>query len=440
MNRNPRGHIRSLRGVSRMAIDATTGLTDLVQALHTRIARAPSRLGGPLVAGAVNGITDLVYDSVRGVTRAVGGGLDAVLAQLEPLLATLSDGEAAGAEATKATPPTRVRQALLAALNGVLGDYLAETANPLAIHMELRRDGAPLVLTREGLQAAIEAPRGRLAVLVHGLCMNDLQWERGGAAAPMHDHGAALARDLGFTPLYLHYNSGLHVSTNGQAFAAQMEALVAAWPVALENLVIIGHSMGGLVARSALHYGNAAAHAWPLHLRALVFLGTPHHGAPLERGGHWIDLLLQAAPYTAPFARLGRVRSAGITDLRHGSVLDEDWKGRDRFAHGRLASADPRHPLPLPEQAACYAIAATTANAKADDEHAGVAAGEIGERAARLPGDGLVPVASALGRHADPRFALAFAPSHQWIAWDSGHLDLLSSQAVYARMRGWLAG
>ena len=435
MNGNPRGHIRTLRGVSRMAIDAVTGLTDLVQALHSRIARSPSRLGGPLVDGAVNGITALVYDSVRGVTRAVGGGLDAALAQLGPLLAGLSDEAPAG---SKATEPARSREAVLAALNGVLGDYLAQTANPLAIPMALRRDGVPLVLTREALLSAIEAPRGRLVVLVHGLCMNDLQWERGGAMVPVHDHGAALARDLDATKLYLHYNSGLHVSTNGQAFAAKMEALVAAWPAAIEELIIVGHSMGGLVARSAFHYGTEAGHAWPSRLRALVFLGTPHHGAPLERGGHWIDLLLHATPYTAPFARLGRVRSAGITDLRHGSVLDEDWKGRDRFAHGRRAQADPRHPLPLPEQVNCYAIAATTAGAGADEQPMGGAAAGIGARAARLPGDGLVPVASALGWHADARFALAFAPSHQWIAWDSGHLDLLSSTAVYSRIRGWL--
>ena len=130
----------------------------------------------------------------------MGHGLDTLLAQLEPLL-----GE-------RSTWPGR--EALLAALNGVLGDYLAAPSNPLAITMHLRRGGVALPLEREPLAAAIPDAGGKLLVLVHGLCMNDLQWRRKG-----HDHGAALARDLGYTPVYLHYNSGLHVSTNGRAFA-----------------------------------------------------------------------------------------------------------------------------------------------------------------------------------------------------------------------------
>lgn len=398
-----RNQVTDLRGVSRMAIDATTGLTDLVEALHTRIARVPAGLGGPVVTGAVHGITGLVYKSIRGVARAVGGGIDAALAQLGPLLGEMGSSSA--------------REALVAALNGVLGDYLAATGNPLAIAMHLRRNGTALGLTPEGLAAAIPFPSAKVVVLVHGLCMNDRQWEREG-----HDHGAALARDLLFTPLYLHHNTGLHVSTSGQAFAGLLEALVAAWPVPIEELVIVAHSMGGLVARSAYHSGAAAKHRWPRKLRKLVLLGTPHHGAPLERGGHWIDLLLEKTPYTAPFARLGKIRSAGITDLRHGSVLAEDWQGRDRFAPGK----DPRRPVALPKGVQCYAIAATTATS-------------AGDRRNRVPGDGLVPLASALGRHDDPRLALAFPEANQWIAYDTTHLGLLSHPAVYERIRGWLA-
>jgi hypothetical protein len=396
-------HVTDLQGVSRMAIDATTGLTDLVEALHTRIARTSAGLGGPVVARAVDGITGLAYTSIRGIARAVGGSIDAVLAQLGPLLGEMES--------------SRGREALVAALNGVLGDYLAATGNPLAIAMRLRRDGKALELTREGLAAAIRLPSAKVVVLVHGLCMNDRQWKRDG-----HDHGAALARDLQFTPIYVHYNTGSHVSTNGRAFAALLEALVAAWPVPLEELVIVAHSMGGLVARSALHSGTAAKHGWPRTLRKLVMLGTPHHGAPLERGGHWIDLLLEATPYTAPFARLGKIRSAGITDLRHGSLLEKDWQGRDRFAHREA----PRRPVPLPDGVRCYAIAATT----------GKSAGDLGDR---LLGDGLVPLASALARHDDPRFTLAFPAAHQRIVYDAGHLDLLSHPAVYEQIRSWLA-
>jgi hypothetical protein len=370
--------------------------------MHLTVARRPGILGTPR-PGRARGIAGLVYRTIRGTTGLVGGGIDAILARLLPLLDEVS--------------PSRRREAVLAALNGVLGDYLAASSNPLAIPMRLRRNARPLQLDRQALAAAIGQPSARVAVLAHGLCLNDLQWHRQG-----HDHGAALARDLGYTPVYLHYNSGLHVSVNGRAFAGLLEVLLEQWPVAVKELVLIGHSMGGLVSRSACHHGALAGHDWPKRLRKLVFLGTPHHGAPLERGGHWVDVILGISPYTAPFARLGKIRSAGVTDLRHGNLLDEDWEGRDRFEHSR----DLRRPVPLPEGVRCYAIAATT----------GKRAGDLGDR---LLGDGLVPVASALGRHADPRRALSFPEARQWIGYGMSHLDLLSRPEVYAQLGRWLA-
>ncbi len=223
------------------------------------------------------------------------------------------------------------REAVLAALNGVLGDHLAESRNPLAIEMCLRHDGQPLDLERAALERAIARPTGRILLLVHGLCMNDLQWRRNG-----HDHGAALAADCGFTPVYLRYNSGLHVSSNGRMLAALIERLVHEWPVAVEQIVILAHSMGGLVTRSACRHADQHARRsgpdWLRRTSDIFFLGTPHLGAPLERGGNWIDLILDASPYTTAFARLGKIRSAGITDLRLGSLCDEDWQLRDRFA------------------------------------------------------------------------------------------------------------
>jgi pimeloyl-ACP methyl ester carboxylesterase len=208
-------------------------------------------------------VTGHVYRAVRGVTRAVGGGLDALLGQLAPLVADV--------------PDTSSREALVAALNGVLGDYLARTANPLAIAMRMRRDGVPLGLERDALAARVSRPSSTLVLAVHGLCMNDLQWSRAG-----HDHAEALARDLGGTAVYLRYNSGLHVSTNGRELAALLEALVDAWPVPVARIVVLGHSMGGHVARSAAHYVGLAGHRWRTVLESLVFLGTPHRGSPLE--------------------------------------------------------------------------------------------------------------------------------------------------------------
>jgi len=398
--RNP---VHDLRGATRLAVEATRSVTNLVEAMHHSVGGGPSILGRPL-HGPTRILTRPVYGSIRGVTRLVGAGIDGALARLAPLLAPLLGNGA----------PGREREAVLAVLNGVLGDYLAETGNPLAIEMRLRHEGRPLELERKALREAFPRASGKLLVLVHGSCLNDRQWNRMG-----HDHGAALARDLGFTPVYLHYNSGLHISTNGRAFDALLEGLVRAWPAPIDELAIVAHSMGGLVSRSACHFGEAARHTWRRKLRKLVCLGSPHHGAPLERGGHWVDVLLGISRYSAPLARLGKIRSAGVTDMRFGNVLDEHWEGRDRFAHAH----DGRTPLKLPAGVQCYAIAATKAP----------------EAGGKLPGDGLVPVDSALGRHAKPELTLAFPEGHRWIAYGTGHFDLLGRAEVYATIRSWLS-
>jgi hypothetical protein len=388
-------HLRpsDLLGLSRLAVGGVTGMTELVEAMHAGIARVPSR--SP--RHTTRGLTGLVYRSVRGVTALVGGSLDAVLGPLVPLFAE--------------RPSSASREAVVAALNGVLGDHLEATGNPLAIPMCLRLHGRPLALAAEPLATAIPAPTGKLLVLAHGLCMNDLQWQ---PTKPDHsDLALGLARDLGYTPLFLHYNSGRHVSTNGRELSALLATLVGCWPVPVSELAIIGHSMGGLVARSACHYAAGDGAAWLARLRDLVFLATPHHGAPLERGGNWVDVILGAAPYAAPLARLGKVRSAGITDLRHGNLLDDDWAGHDRFAR----RGDRRRPVPLPAGVRCFAMAATKGRAR---------------------GDGLVPLASALGRHADPDRHLAIPEGRQWVGRGRGHWDLLRDAAAHAQISDWL--
>ena len=400
MSNSPEIHGSGLRGMSRLAFDGIAGLIGMVETMHGNIA-GHSGLARR-AEGKTRGITRLVYRSIRGVTHLTGIAVDAALGLLDPILTV--------------EHPTPSREARRAVLNGVLGDHLAETSNPLAIPMRLRRDGRPLRLERTSLAEALTPPSSRLAVLLHGLCLNDRHWHRDG-----HDHGAALARDLGYTPLYLHYNTGLHISANGRAFADLLQMLVAEWPVPLKELVIIGHSMGGLVSRSACYYGASKGHDWLRHLRKLIFLGTPHHGAPMERGGQWLHLALGKSRYTAAFTHLGRIRSAGITDLRYGNLLDGDWQDRDRFKH----VGDTRQAVPLPEGVQCFAIAAST-----------------GSRASglrdRLLGDGLVPVSSALGQHEEPHRALSIPESRQWIGRTMNHFDLLSRQDVYEQITLWL--
>jgi len=372
-----------------------------VEAMHHTIA---SRTGivGSAPEGRTSGITGGVYRAVRGTTRVVGRGVDALL------------GTLAGPLRSDASTPER--EAVLAAVNGLWGDHLAESANPLAIPTALRVAGRPLELGGTLLAAQLPAASGKLLVLAHGLCMSDLQWTRRG-----HDHGLALARDLGFMPVYLHYNSGRHVSQNGREFAALLERLVAQWPVPLDELVILGHSMGGLVARSACHHAAENGQAWLDALTRLVFLGTPHHGAPLERGGQRLDLALGLSPYVAPFARLGKSRSAGITDLRFGNLQDADWQGRDRHSQRR----DDRRPTPLPEGVAAYQVAATLAE-------------RTGGLHDSMIGDGLVPLTSALGEHRSPALAVAVPATQRRVVTSCNHLDLLNRQDVYEQLRAWL--
>jgi pimeloyl-ACP methyl ester carboxylesterase len=270
-------------------------------------------------------------------------------------------------------------------------------------------------MTAETLSETIQQSKGKLAIMVHGACMNDLQWNR-----KEHDHGAALARDLGFEPLYVHYNTGLHISENGQSFASLLETIAAQSPEPVE-LFIVAHSMGGLVTRSACHYAKKSGHTWLQNLRKVVFLGTPHHGSLLERGGNCIDVLLKMTPYSAPFSRLGKIRSCGVTDLRYGNLLDDDWQGGDRFE----SSGDQRIPVPLPKGVQCYAIAATTGK-------------ESSTLSDNVIGDGLVTLRSALGRHDDVNLDLPFPENNQWIVRNVNHLDLLSNPSVYKTIKTWL--
>ena len=381
--------------------------------MHHNIARVPV-LTASAENGRASGIAGFVYRTVRDVTRVVGGGIDAGLALLSPALASV--------------PNVPAREAVLSALNGVLGDHLVDSKNPLAITMQLRHHGHALTLTREAIREQLPDATGKIVVLIHGLCMNDLQWKTGdNSVTKIHDHGAALQRDLGFTPVYLRYNSGLHVSVNGREFASTLKALLAAWPVPVESLVIVAHSMGGLVSRSAFHYGRKARHAWCKSLNKIIFLGTPHLGAPLERGGHWIDILLGATPYASPFAKLGKVRSAGITDLRHGSVLDDDWQGQDRFEPGIKALT----PVPLPASVRCYAIAATI-----DD---GSKKKSVSATGKRLLGDGLVPLNSALGEHKDATRHLNFPEDRKCVLHGVNHMELLKAAQVYPALKAFVA-
>jgi pimeloyl-ACP methyl ester carboxylesterase len=406
--KNPLKHLRAadLRAVAQLATQATAGVARMAEGVHQSVWSSMGVPGGQM-PGTTRGLTGLIYQSVQGVTQWVSKGLDVAFARLQPLLERI-EGE---------LPETPEREAVLAALNGVLGDRLLVDHNPLATSMTLRYQGH--AFDGQALPSMPEAS-GKVLLLIHGLCMNDLQWQ-----AKHQDqwagHGAALAAALGYTPVYLRYNTGLHTSQNGHQLASLLEQLLSHWPTPIKELTVVAHSMGGLLTRSAVHYAKQDGMRWPGLLKNIVFLGTPHHGAPLERAGNWIDVILGSTPYSRPFAKLGQLRSAGITDLRYGHVLDVDWQGRDRFQR----QPDKRQHLPLPDGVACYTVAATTA----------------AKRSAlvdRLLGDGLVPLHSALGRHDEPQRNLVFTAASQWIAYRTNHMALLSSPAVSTQIIEWL--
>lgn len=414
--KKPARHLRAsdLRALTLLTADATAAVTQIAEGVHQSVWRT---LGAP--SGATpeqtRGLTGLVYKGINGIARFVGQGVSKALTQLEPLLQRL---ESQGEES-----PERV--AVVAALNGVMGDRLQASANPLALPMTLRYQELDAIVSK-GLELNLPLNQQipnispKLLLVLHGLCMSDLQWTTRQHGKNVN-HATALADALGYTPVYLRYNSGLHVSQNGHMLAAQLEALVTHWPTALSEISVLAHSMGGLLMRSALHVASQSGLQWPKHLKNIVFLGTPHHGAPLERAGNWVDVILGSTPYSRPFAKLGQLRSAGVTDLRYGHVLDVDWMGHNRFQ----SKPDSRTPVPLPGNVACYAVAATLADKRS-------------AMADRLVGDGLVPLRSALGQHDDLLRCLHFAPDHQHLACRTGHLQLLSSPAVTQQLLQWL--
>ena len=414
-------HVSDIQGLAQLATQGVLGVAGLAESVQGNVYKSVAAPFGPLGARFIDkspgssgvktlGITGLVYGGVKGITRLAGGTVNAALNKAAPLITERFGKPASSPE----------REAMLSAINGVLGDQLLATANPLTITMSLRHEGKPLLLDKAVLARRLPNATGKLLVVVHGLCMNDLQWTSNG-----YSHTDVLARELGYTPVYLHYNTGLHTSVNGQQFAGLLEALLNSWPQPFTELSLLVHSMGGLVGRSACHVAEQSGMAWRSKLKSIVFLGTPHHGAPLERVGNWIDKTLGSNLVTRPFAAIGQIRSRGITDLRYGHVLTSSWEvdgqEMDRFER----SPDSREPLPLPAGVNCYTVAATTS-------------GEASALKDALIGDGLVLVRSALGQHDEAAHCLNFPAENQWTAYAANHMDLLKRPEVTVRLVGWL--
>jgi pimeloyl-ACP methyl ester carboxylesterase len=402
-----------LAALAEVAADAIDRLAlTPAQTLHAAIARrvfastpasAPSRV-------IHDGVAAAAYAAVRGAT-AGAAGLAGIVAR------ATSDSDA---RSLSRSPRGRF---VVGGLNGVAGDRLVEMGNALAIEMAVRSRGADVACTRGTLRRAFPHATSRLVVFLHGLAETEEWWLRNrhdATGAVLRPFGVRLREDAGLTPVSVRYNTGLHVSDSGRTLAALLDSLAGAWPVAVDELVLVGHSMGGLVVRSACHAGAEAGHAWPKRVRNVVTLGTPHHGAPIAKMIHAAAWMLRAVPESTPFADILDLRSAGIRDMRFGSLHDDDWRDEDRSA----LLGDTRRDVPLMPHCRYTFITATVT------------------RDARNPlgwfiGDLLVRTESAGGRCRE--HTIPIDPESVVHLGGLSHFDLLDHPAVYDVLRGVLA-
>lgn len=229
------------------------------------------------------------------------------------------------------------RHYLLPVLNGFVGDQLANAeADPdreaigAAIPLSFRERGRDVSPADLRLEPQLRGPGRTVVVAIHGLMCDEIpfqetRWQSTSPTQP--GHGARLAEELGASVLYLRYNSGLHISANGQALAALLEELVAVHGDTIDRLVLLCHSMGGLVARSAGFYGQQQQHRWVGRLSALLLIGTPLRGSFLEQFANLSAFVLNRVGiiYTRIASWIIEERSDGIRDLRFGLMVDEDW-------------------------------------------------------------------------------------------------------------------
>jgi hypothetical protein len=400
-----------LGALAELAADGFGGAVTRVQELHEAVADRSFAVGGPAsVASSVSravhdAIADSVYAAVRGAGALLGAG------------AARTARAAGGGPRISDHPRGRLAQG---ALNGVWGDRLDEAGSPLAVPMAVRVDGCDVAADRDAIAAAFPSVTAHPVVFIHGLCESDAAWsiraaERGGTYA------TRVLGEVDGTAVTIRYNSGLRISENGRRLAALLEALVDAWPVSIERLALVGHSMGGLVIRSAGHAGTEAGHRWPALVDTTISLGTPHLGAPLAQAAHLATWALGAVPESRPVAAVLRARSAGIKDLRHGSLVDAEWETLDPDALRGFERAD----VPLLEGARHHVVAATLTDSP---DHP----------LARIIGDLLVLTPSAHGLQGRRR-VVAFDDDSCRHVGGHGHFDLLNSPALDGLLREWLA-
>lgn len=392
-------------GLAQLATMGVVEVTDIVEAIHREIILRPlGRFNDASLTKWQRGITARIYGTVRNITSLVGNNLASGLWLYNNVR-----------NQKNARPLPKKLKQLHNVLNGVMGDHLVTHYNPLAIPMVLydRSLYNSSLYNRQG-HLQYNKVSGRIIILCHGLCMSHLSWH----PAESDSLGERIIRSQPeSTILYLNYNTGRRISSNGRNFSKVLQALVDNNPD-ITQIDLIGHSMGGLVARSALFYGKQQGFNWVQRVGNLITLGSPHHGASLERIGYYVQDRIAKLPFAGSLAKLGDLRSVGIIDLRYGSIRDADWKSLE----GRsVLPPEFHHPARLPLHVNTYLIAATLAEAHYDS------------KATSLLGDGLVTIESALGEHTGEH-ALSVPEGHKAIFYGVSHYNLLYNESVHKQI------
>ncbi len=378
-------------------------------------ASAGGRIARGAVAGGAGGESEGREESGEAGDACVHPSLlNPPFGDLQPTIGAAERPRARHIPGTAPSSPSRIDLAL-SVLNAAVGDYLRARSNGLEIAMGLYHGG---VRVEPGAALATDASAsGKVCVLIHGLGNNEAIWafrrDRG------RSYGSLLHDDLGFTPLYLRYNTGLHISENGEALASLLEAVVKESPVPVRELALLGYSMGGLVARSACEVARRRGLGWLALVRHVVYLAAPHLGAPLEKAANAVAWALREVglPQTKVVADVFALRSSGVKDLRHASLHREAWDGVDPDALRR----GERIETPFPPGVRHHFVAGSLGPS---ERHL----------ATRLFGDAMVRVASASARGTGH----APAPSDVRVIPGVHHVGLAHHPAVYELIRGWL--
>jgi len=395
-----------VRATGRLATSTLADAVSHLEHVHRAIATRTFTLTSPasLPARVIHdAIATNVYRMIRGV-GFVAGMAASELSSFAPYSRTPAGS----------TPRSNLA---LAVLNATLGHELAEQGSPLAIRMALRQSRANVAPRSDDLAFAFPEATSKVAVFIHGLGETEESWrlhaDRHGTGSES-TYGSRLAEDFGYTSLYLRYNTGLRIAENGRYLSELLDEVVAAWPVHVDELLLVGHSMGGLVVRSACHYGQENDRSWVNQVRHVFYLGSPHLGAGLERWVSHLASLADKLDESRPLASVLNRRSAGIKDLHAGTFLDDDW------GDGAIASSDKRRDIPLLPWANHYAVSATVTKSR-------------GNPLGRLVGDLLVQPASARGSK-----RISFTDEHKRHFGGLHHFDLLNHPPVYDAMREWI--